>query len=121
METKKELLLNLINESQGIKAVDLVSQFIARCYDVGFDINKDSYYDIILELKQEKKITVISYCLESMDYREKQFILPNCTKIITEWVWLTRNESETLVSIMSFEEFEELSREAILLSQEIES
>lgn len=74
---KKELLLNLINDSQGIKATELVVKFVTELYKYDLKLEDvHEFYTLLEELIGEKLIVIVSYSLKEMEYREKDFILP---------------------------------------------
>jgi hypothetical protein len=76
-EYLKKIIVDYVNSKQGCKAMELVEIIcMVDVQDSTMDLS-----DAIKELVNEGKLVEVEYCLESMDYRVKSFLLPAGTTI----------------------------------------
>lgn len=75
----KEIITNIVNSSQGIKAVELVLKVMEEINPVKFD--EKEYNKCLTELINNKEIVEIEYILHQMDYRIKSIYFPKGTII----------------------------------------
>jgi len=77
MKTIEEAIIAVINDSQGIKLMELVAQLRESTETfMGTDIFK-----VVDSMESQGKLVVIRYYLPTMEYRLKEFIFPGGTKI----------------------------------------
>lgn len=76
--TVKELIVQKINDHQGIKATELVVNIISEFGE----IESNDYDNALAELINDKEIIEVEYTLPSMDYRVKSLYFPKETVIV---------------------------------------
>lgn len=82
MLDKKEVLFWLIYEEQGIKSVELLTEFSTKLRELNTKLTDlDEYEDLLEQLVTENKITVIEYVLDKYPHKLKSYILPKCIKV----------------------------------------
>jgi len=75
----RDIILKAINDSQGIKNVELSLKVLSIILPLEF--NTDEFHEELSYLVEEGEILEIEYTLPSMDYRIKSFYLPKGTSI----------------------------------------
>ena len=75
----KQIILEIVNNCQGIKAVDLALKVMERVGPANFD--SLLYQNKVEELIMFNEIMEIKYVLPSLKYRVKSFYLPKGTKV----------------------------------------
>lgn len=75
----KQLITEIVNESTGIKATDLILRIVEKT--IPFDVGCDLVTECIEELVRDKKITELEYTLPRMTYRIKSIYFPTGTSI----------------------------------------
>ena len=75
------ILIDMVNESTGIKAVQLASDLCVHCKKHNIDIpSTEEYFNYIDELVNAQKIVELDYTLIRMDYRIKTMYFPAGTQ-----------------------------------------
>lgn len=75
-----EVITNLVNNHQGIRATELVLATMSVMGPVNF--THDEYSTAVESLVQAKEIVELEYILPQMDYRVKSIYFPKNTRII---------------------------------------
>lgn len=74
----RDTILEVINNAQGIKNVELSLKVMDRINPVKF--NFQLFLDELQKLVDDKEVIEIEYVLSNMNYRIKSFYLPKGTK-----------------------------------------
>lgn len=73
----KKLVVEIVEDKQGCKMMDLVAEIVERTREVPV---AGVLVHIVEELETEGAIVALTYTLPAMPYRTKQFLLPGDTK-----------------------------------------
>jgi hypothetical protein len=79
MKLLSEVITELVEESQGIKMVELATRIVVKLSNEGRNVTGDDIINTIDEMEGKKELVVLGYVLPQMDYRLKRFILPKGT------------------------------------------
>ncbi len=78
----KSVLFEMIDNSSGIKATDVATRFVSRCYEQSLECEEMDLWLILLnELVDEEEIVELEYIVPSMEYRIKSMYFPKGTKL----------------------------------------
>lgn len=72
----KNAMIQMVEDHQGMKSVDLVVNMINH-----FPNSRIKFNEWIPELIEKGELVEVEYILPSMDYRVKSFLLPKGTKV----------------------------------------
>ena len=75
----REVILQVIKESQGIKNVDLALKVMAEVGPGSFD--KDKFELAVAQLIHGKEIIEVEFVLPNVDYRMKSIYFPKGTRL----------------------------------------
>jgi len=77
----EDLIIKVVESSQGIKAVDLTIKVISEI--IPRDINNLDVLGVLQDLVLRGELVEIEYSLPQMSYRTKSFFLPKGSKILS--------------------------------------
>jgi len=79
MMTIKETVKEIVNKSQGLKAVELSMRVLT---ETKYDVKSEDIIKTIEDLVREGEIVELEYILPQMDYRIKSIYFPKGTNIL---------------------------------------
>lgn len=86
----RDIILNMVNAHQGIKAVDLALKVMSEVNPVIFNI--EEYWDALNSLIGSKEIVEIEYTLPQLSYRLKSIYFPKGTAVYGNFIDFTKSE-----------------------------
>jgi hypothetical protein len=80
----------IVSENQGLKGIEFLVKLSSYCFENGATESEknactdvDIFFQVLEQLEKDGKIVIVRYVLKNSDYKERMFILPAGTQILT--------------------------------------